>query len=95
MNTVRLPALNRVTLAGRLTRDPEVRYTPAGHAVATHAMAVNRSFRDASGAWQEETCFVPVVATVTTPAQARNHSHGCDSLSISAYAPNAVAQTTA
>lgn len=62
MTQVRLPALNRVMLTGRLTRDPEVRYTPAGHAVTSLALAVNRSYRDAAGAWQEETCFVTVVA---------------------------------
>lgn len=61
MTTVRLPSVNRVSLAGRLTRDPEVRYTPAGHAVATLALAVNRPYKDPAGAWQEETCYVPVV----------------------------------
>jgi single-strand DNA-binding protein len=62
MMNVRLPLLNRVILSGRLTRDPEVRYTPAGHAVATLAMAVNRPYKDQAGTWQEETCFVSVVA---------------------------------
>jgi single-strand DNA-binding protein len=62
MTQVRLPALNRVMLTGRLTRDPEVRYTPAGHAVSSLALAVNRSYKDAAGNWQEETCFVTVVA---------------------------------
>lgn len=61
MSTVRLPWVNRVLLAGRLTRDPEVRYTPAGHAVATLALAVNRPYKDPAGAWQEETCYVQVV----------------------------------
>ncbi|MDZ4803888.1 MAG: single-stranded DNA-binding protein [Candidatus Eisenbacteria bacterium] len=62
MMNVRLPSLNRVTLAGRLTRDPEVRYTPAGHAVATLALAINRPYKDQAGTWQEETCYVSVVA---------------------------------
>jgi single-strand DNA-binding protein len=57
----RLPWLNRVLLAGRLTRDPDVRYTPAGHAVATLPLAVNRPWKDPSGNWQEETCYVSVV----------------------------------
>ena len=61
MNAVRLPYVNRVLLAGRLTRDPEVRYTPAGHAVATLALAANRPYRDQAGQWQEETCFTSVV----------------------------------
>lgn len=61
MNPVRLPYVNRILLTGRLTRDPEVRYTPSGHAVATLGLAANRSYKDAAGAWQEETCFVSVV----------------------------------
>jgi single-strand DNA-binding protein len=36
--------MNRVVLVGRLTKDPELRYTPAGAAVATFTLAVNRSF---------------------------------------------------
>lgn len=61
MSTLRLPHINRVTVTGRLTRDPEVRYTPSGHAVATLGLAVNRPYRDAAGAWQEETAYLPVV----------------------------------
>lgn len=61
MNPIRLPYVNRVLLTGRLTRDPEVRYTPSGHAVATLALAVNRPYKDQAGAWQEETCFLSVV----------------------------------
>lgn len=62
MNAIRLPSLNRVLLTGRLTRDAEVRYTPAGTAVASLGVAANRSYREPSGAWHEETCFVTVVA---------------------------------
>ncbi|MBT9172445.1 MAG: Single-stranded DNA-binding protein A [Syntrophomonadaceae bacterium] len=52
--------LNRVTLIGRLTRDPELRYTPAGGvAVTTFTLAVNRRFR-AEGK-QREADFIPVV----------------------------------
>lgn len=53
--------LNRVVLIGRLTRDPELRYTPAGGvAVTTFTLAVNRRFR-AEGK-QREADFIPVVA---------------------------------
>ncbi len=48
--------LNRVILIGRLTRDPELRYTPQGTAVATFTIAVNRKFN------REETDFIPVVS---------------------------------
>ena len=52
--------LNRVTLIGRLTKDPEVRYIPSGAAVASFDIAVNRSYKDKSGNFQEETLFIRV-----------------------------------
>ena len=52
--------LNRVFLAGNLTRDPEVRYTPSGKAVGDLRMAVNRQYRMADGETRDETCFVNV-----------------------------------
>ncbi|NLM51640.1 MAG: single-stranded DNA-binding protein [Firmicutes bacterium] len=49
--------LNRVILIGRLTRDPELRYTPAnGVAVTTFTLAVNRRFSQ-----QQEADFIPIV----------------------------------
>lgn len=53
-------SLNKVFLAGNLTRDPEVRYTPSGTAVADLNLAVNRVFTS-GGERREETCFVNVV----------------------------------
>ncbi len=41
--------LNRVVLVGRLTKDPDLRYTPAGVAVATFTLAVNRTFTNQQG----------------------------------------------
>lgn len=41
--------MNRVVLVGRLTKDPELRYTPSGAAVATFTLAVNRPFKDQQG----------------------------------------------
>src|SRR5207237_10470000 len=58
--TLRLLQLNDVRLVGRLTRDPEVRYTAKGQAVARLDIAVNRRFKDASGEWREEATFVPI-----------------------------------
>ena len=52
---------NKVLLAGNLTRDPELRYTPQGTAVANLRMAINRRFKDKSQTLKEETCFVTVV----------------------------------
>src|SRR5436190_21386130 len=58
--TLRLLQLNDVRLVGRLTRDPEVRYTPRGQAVCRLDIAVNRRFKDSTGEWREEATFVPV-----------------------------------
>lgn len=52
--------LNRVILIGRLTRDPELRYTPNGVAVTTFTLAVDRSFTNQQG--QRETDFINIVA---------------------------------
>ena len=52
--------LNRVVLIGRLTRDPELRYTTSGIAVVSFTLAVDRGFKSASG--EKETDFIPVVA---------------------------------
>ncbi|MGX7200227.1 single-stranded DNA-binding protein [Enterococcus nangangensis] len=41
--------INNVVLVGRLTKDPDLRYTPAGAAVATFTLAVNRNFTNQSG----------------------------------------------
>ncbi len=56
-----MASMNKVFLAGNLTRDPEVRYTPTGSAVADLNMAINRVYTSGSGEQKEETCFVAVV----------------------------------
>ncbi len=53
---------NKVLLIGNLTRDPELRYTPKGTAVAKIGLAINRTWRDESGATKEEVTFVDVDA---------------------------------
>ena len=52
--------LNRVFLMGNLTRDPELRYTPAGQAVTNFSIAINRNYTTQSGEKKEDTCFVRV-----------------------------------
>jgi single-strand DNA-binding protein len=52
--------LNRVLLIGNLTRDPEVRYTPKGTAVADIGIAVNRVYSGDEGERKEEVTFVDV-----------------------------------
>jgi len=54
--------LNKVFLIGNLTRDPELRYTNTGLAVANLGLAVNRRTKTAEGEQREETCFVDISA---------------------------------
>ncbi|CAM3757725.1 MULTISPECIES: single-stranded DNA-binding protein [Paenibacillus] len=51
--------LNRVILIGRLTRDPELRYTPSGVAVTQFTLAVDRPFTAQGG--EREADFIPIV----------------------------------
>ena len=52
---------NKVLLIGNLTKDPELRYTPQGTAVANLRLAINRRFRNRNQEMKEDTCFVTVV----------------------------------
>lgn len=52
--------LNRAILIGRLTKDPELRYTPAGIAVATFTLAVDRPFTKGADN-KREADFIPIV----------------------------------
>ncbi len=54
-------ALNKVIIAGRLTRKPELRSTPNGVAVTDLLLALNRDFVTQGGDKQQEVCFVDVV----------------------------------
>lgn len=56
--------LNKIFLMGRLTRDPELRRTQSGTAVASFALAVDRDYKDQDG--QRETDFVDIVAWRST-----------------------------
>ena len=51
---------NKVILVGNLTRDPELRYTPKGMAIAKIGMAINRNWTSESGEKKEEVTFVDV-----------------------------------
>lgn len=55
-------SLNKVILIGNLTRDPELRYTPAGTAVCTFGLATNRQWTTQTGETKEETEFHRIVA---------------------------------
>jgi len=51
--------LNRVVLIGRLTKDPELRYSPSGVAVTNFTLAIDRKYKNAQG--EKETDFIPCV----------------------------------
>lgn len=55
-----MASFNKVILVGNLTRDPELRYTPKGTAIAKIGLAVNRVWTSESGEKKEEVTFVDV-----------------------------------
>lgn len=63
--------LNVAVLIGRLTRDPELRSTPSGQAVASFTLAVDRAFTNQQG--ERETDFVDVVCWRTLAETVANH----------------------
>ncbi|MBU0754828.1 MAG: single-stranded DNA-binding protein [Planctomycetes bacterium] len=64
--------LNKVMLIGRLTRDPEARYTPSGTAVTEFGFAVNRYYT-VNGERKEDTCFLDVSAWGRLGEMVRNY----------------------
>lgn len=71
-------SLNKVYIAGRLTRKPELRKTPNGIAVTDLLIALNREFVTMGGEKQQEVCFVDVVVW-GKQAEACVHSLDCSS----------------
>jgi len=57
-----MASYNKVILLGNLTRDPELKYTPKGMAVAKIGMAVNRKYKAESGEQKEEVTFIDIEA---------------------------------
>ncbi len=55
-------SVNKVILVGNLGKDPEVKYTPSGTAVAKFSLATNEKFKDKAGEWQERTEWHSIVA---------------------------------
>lgn len=55
-------SVNKVILVGRLGKDPELRYTPSGTAVATFTMATTENYKDREGQKQEKTEWHNIVA---------------------------------
>ena len=61
MSELKMPAINQVALAGRLVQDPELRQGESGALRLVIRLAVNRSYRDRNGEWQEDTSFFHLV----------------------------------
>jgi len=57
-----MPNLNKVMLMGNLTRDPEIKYTPKGTAIAQIGLAVNRNYTLENGEKREEVTFIDIEA---------------------------------
>lgn len=51
---------NNVTISGNTTREPELRFTPSGTAIASFGVAVNKSRKNAAGGWDNEAMFFDV-----------------------------------
>ena len=65
--------MNHVILIGRLTRDPELRYTPNGVAVANFTLAVDRPYTNQEG--EREADFIPIVVWQKLAETCANHLH--------------------
>ena len=64
--------INNVTLVGRLTRDPELRYTPSNIAITTFNLAVNRNFKNQAG-----DCEADFINCMIWRQQAENFANWC------------------
>ena len=62
MADLKMPELNSVIIAGNLTKDPIYRQTTNGTPVVNFSVASNRRYRDSKDEWQEDVCYVGVVA---------------------------------
>ena len=62
MADLKMPELNSVIIAGNLTKDPIFRQTTNGTPVVNFSVASNRRYRDSKDEWQEDVCYVGVVA---------------------------------
>ncbi len=75
MADLRFPRLNKVIISGRITNDIEMRYTPKGTPVVRATIAVDRSVKDATGQYQNQTSFLDVVAWSKWAENLNNSAH--------------------
>lgn len=75
--------MNKVCLTGRITKDPEIRYTANNIAVATFSLAVNRTFKNANGEYDAD--FINCVAFRNTADLLGKYVHKGDQLGIEGH----------
>ena len=73
MSDLRLPDLNKIFLAGRLTRDPELQYLASGTPVCKMGLACSRKYRTKDGDQREETLFINLKAWNKTAEYCGEH----------------------
>jgi single-strand DNA-binding protein len=62
MAELKMPEINYVIVAGNLTKDPIFRQTTNNTPVVNFSIASNRKYKDSSNQWQEDVCYVGIVA---------------------------------
>lgn len=62
MTDLKMPEINYIIVAGNLTKDPIFRQTNNNTPVANFCIASNRKYRDSTNQWQEDVCYVGIVA---------------------------------
>lgn len=62
MQQLRMPEVNNVIIAGNLTKDPVFRTTSIGTSVINFSIASNHKYRDHDNQWQDDVCYVGIVA---------------------------------
>jgi single-strand DNA-binding protein len=62
MADLKMPEINYVIVAGNLTKDPIFRQTTNNTPVVNFSIASNRKYKDSSSQWQEDVCYVGIVA---------------------------------
>ena len=62
MADLKMPEINYVVVAGNLTKDPIFRQTTNNTPVVNFSIASNRKYKDSSNQWQEDVCYVGIVA---------------------------------
>lgn len=75
MADLRLPRLNRVLIAGRVTQELELKFTPKGTPVVRFTVALDKRFKDESDQWQSQSIFVDVVGWNNTAENICKQAH--------------------